>query len=510
MGIYDFTIQDVIMKNNLLHPDKEAFSWGEDRWTFRQYFEDVNGVAAGLASFGIGKGDRMGILALNSYEYFTMYGAAAWLGAILLPINWRLRLEEIQVIVEIVKPKIMVAGPEYVGLARDLAEQCPFIIHRLIMGNVEEGFHSIHELKDADEEIQRIDVTQKDPFMIIPTAAVEGKPRGAVLTHENLISANLQLMASMGIDGNAVHLNTMPLFHIMGLEVSLSVMHAGGRNVIQNRFEAAAAAEIIDREKVTIFPSVPPILTSILDEAGKAGRNLGSLRIVAGLSDDPETVQRCQGMTGAQFWVGFGQSETTGYIALCPYDERPGSSGKEGLLARIRLVDEYDRDVEGGQPGEVVVRGPLVFQKYWDLEDETAYTFREAWHHTGDICRWDEQGYLQYVRRKAEKELIKPGGENVYPAEVEKTLLEHLDVREACVFGVPDKQWGEAIKAVCVLRAGSSLPEGELIDFVGSRIARYKKPKFVVFAESMPRLDDGTVDREKIKATYGMAQHGFV
>jgi acyl-CoA synthetase (AMP-forming)/AMP-acid ligase II len=510
MGIYDFTISDMIMKNNLLHPDKTAFSWGEDRWTFRQYWEDVNRVAAGLASFGIGKGDRMGILALNSYEYFLMYGAAAWLGAILLPVNWRLTLEEIQVIVEIVKPKIMAAGPEYLGLTRDLAENCPSITHRLIVGHGEEGFHSIHELRDANEAIERTGVTQKDPFMIIPTAAVEGKPRCAVLTHENLISANLQLMAAMGIDGDAVHLNTMPLFHIMGLEVSLSVMHAGGRNVIQNRFNAAEAAEIIDREKITIFPSVPPILSSILDEAVKAGRGLGSLRIVAGLADDPETVHRCQTMTGAQFWVGFGQSETTGYIALCPYDERPGSSGREGLLTRIRLVDEYDRDVEDGQPGEVIVRGPLVFQKYWDLDDQTAYTLREAWHHTGDICRLDGGGYLHYVRRKAEKELIKPGGENVYPAEVEKILLEHPDVREACVFGVPDKQWGEAIKAVCVLEAGSSLPERELIDFVGARIARYKKPKFVAFAESMPRLDDGTVDREKIKATYGMAQYGLV
>jgi long-chain acyl-CoA synthetase len=171
-------------------------------------------------------------------------------------------------------------------------------------------------------------------------------------------------------------------------------------------------------------------------------------------------------------------------------------------MVRMRVVNDYDRDVGIGTAGEIVVRGPAVFLEYWNLGEESAYTFRDGWHHTGDVGRLDEEGYLWYVGRKAEKELIKPGGENVYPAEVEKVVLEHPDVREACVFGVPDKEWGEAIKAVVALKDGCRQEPAGLIDFVGSRIAGYKKPKYVTFAESLPKKGDGTVDREKVKSRF--------
>jgi long-chain acyl-CoA synthetase len=218
--------------------------------------------------------------------------------------------------------------------------------------------------------------------------------------------------------------------------------------------------------------------------------------------ENPETIQRLQQLTEAKFWVGYGQTETTAWCTLCPYSERPDSSGKETPLARISLIDEYDREVPLGQPGEIVVRGPLVFQKYWNLDKDTSHVFREGWHHTGDIGLIDEKGYLWYQKRKSEKELIKPGGENVYPAEVEKALLKHPDVLETCVFGVPDKQWGEAIKAVCVCKPNSNLKPQELIEFVASRIARYKKPKYIVFVDALPKTKDGMIDREKVKTEH--------
>jgi long-chain acyl-CoA synthetase len=162
-------------------------------------------------------------------------------------------------------------------------------------------------------------------------------------------------------------------------------------------------------------------------------------------------------------------------------------------------VDEYEREVAIGQVGEITVRGPLIFQRYWNFEKE----IKKDWHHTGDIGRLDEKGYLWYMGRKPEKELIKPGGENVYPIEVEKVILEHPDIVEACVIGVPDKEWGEAIKAVCVRRKGSTVGQKELIEFVASRIARYKKPKYVTFVEDLPKIDDGEVNRKKIIMEHG-------
>ena len=192
-------------------------------------------------------------------------------------------------------------------------------------------------------------------------------------------------------------------------------------------------------------------------------------------------------------------------VTVCPYAEKPGSAGKEGPLVKIKLVDGQHGEVPVGTPGEICVRGPMVFLGYWNLEEDTRYTFREGWHHTGDIGRLDENGYLWYVKRKAEKELIKPGGENVYPAEVEKIILEHPEVAEVSVIGVRDPEWGEAIKAICVLKPGSVLTVQGLIDFVASRIARYKKPKYVDFVPALPKTQDGSIDREKVKAEYGKA-----
>jgi long-chain acyl-CoA synthetase len=420
----------------------------------------------------------------------------------MLPVNWRLKPEEIQVILEDCTPKVVVASSEYQEMIAEMAKGCSFVKHLLAVGEGGKGFVLLKDVAVQGKVLPEVDVTAKDAYVIVHTAAVEGKPRGAVLSHGNVVAANIQSMALMGIQEDAVHLNLLPLFHIAGLGLAMHVMHAGGRNVIMRKFDAQEAVEKIEAEKVTNIGTFPPMLSMLLDAAEGSGKSLRSLRSVGGL-DHPDTMQRYQKASGGRFFIGFGQTETSGFCTLCPLDERPGSAGKEGPLVRVRLVDEYDREVPVGEPGEITVRGPLVFLGYWNLEKETAYAFRDGWHHTGDIGRFDEQGYLWYVKRKAEKELIKPGGENVYPAEVEKALLEHPEVTEACVFGVPDKQWGEAIQAVCARQPGSSLTPEALIDFVASRIARYKKPKSVLFVEALPKTADGAVDREKVKAGDG-------
>jgi long-chain acyl-CoA synthetase len=192
-----------------------------------------------------------------------------------------------------------------------------------------------------------------------------------------------------------------------------------------------------------------------------------------------------------------------GFTCLGLSSERPGSAGKPGLLVDLEIVDEFDREVETGKSGEILIRGPLVFRGYWGQEELTEFTFREGWHHTGDIGRFDEEGFLWFVGRKAEKELIKPGGENVYPIEVEKIVLQHPSIQEVSVFGVPDPKFGEGIKAVCVLKPNVRLTEKELIDFVAGKIARYKKPGYVEFVDSLPKREDGSIDREKAKALFG-------
>jgi acyl-CoA synthetase (AMP-forming)/AMP-acid ligase II len=190
-------------------------------------------------------------------------------------------------------------------------------------------------------------------------------------------------------------------------------------------------------------------------------------------------------------------------VAFSPALEKSGSAGKQGLLIRMRIVDENECPVAVGEPGEIVVQGPLVFQGFWNQEAYNRNIFRNDWHHTGDLGRMDAEGYLWFAGRKPEKELIKPGGENVYPAEVETVILEHPSVEAVSVIGVPDPKFGEGIKAICVLKPGFSLNAEALMEFVASRIARYKKPRYVEFVDTLPKTSAGSIDRAKVKALYG-------
>jgi len=300
------------------------------------------------------------------------------------------------------------------------------------------------------------------------------------------------------------HLFVLPMFHVAGLGSALTAMQAGGLNIIMSRFDAEQALKNIEKYKVSFIVEFTPMLSSILDKNEEIKCDISSLRAIGGL-DSPETAKRYQDLTGGTFWTAFGQSETSGFVTYAPYFEKLGSAGLPSHMAEVKLVNETGEFVETGQVGEIVVRGPMVFKGYWGLDKDNEYTFRDGWHHTGDMGRYDEEGYLWYAGRMPEKELIKPGGENVYPAEVEKAVLEHPAVKEVSVIGVPDKQWGEAIKAVCVLKEGMALVEGDLIEFVACKIARFKKPKHVVFVPELPKNAQGIINRIKVKEEHGKA-----
>jgi long-chain acyl-CoA synthetase len=248
-----------------------------------------------------------------------------------------------------------------------------------------------------------------------------------------------------------------------------------------------------------------PILGSILEAHKKSGKGIKSLQHVAGL-ESPAVIEEYQKLTGGTFSCMYGQTETSAIATMGRYSDRPGSAGRTIQLADVRIVDDNDKPLPSGEIGEIAVKGPMVFKGYWNLTEDTAFTFRGGWQHTGDLGRFDGDGFLWYEGRKAEKELIKPGGENVYPAEVEKAILEHPAVEKTVVFGVPDPKWKEGIKAVCQLKSGHTLEPQELIAYVGSRIASFKKPQYVEFVSELPQLEDGSADRVKVKELYGGEQ----
>lgn len=492
------TFYSTLVENARRSGDQPAAIDPERSLTHTELLQQVDRLAAGFAAAGLQAGDRIAVLAQNSIEYLELYGACAKLGTVAYPVNWRLTADEVGAVLSLAQPSMLIVGEEHLAQLEGL--DLGTIGMRLALANSPpDGFEAFTSLY-ADPSDDEPAVSPEDVFVIVSTAAVAGVPRGAMLTHSNLTYAGQQVIEAFGLTETDRHLAALPLFHITGLGLSLAVSAAGGANVITPAFEPGLAAQMIDAQAVTVLADFPPVLQMLMDARGEA--TWESLRAVFGL-DSPQMVMRLQSETSARFWTGFGQAETSGVVTIGPADERPGSAGKPLPVAEVRLVDDLEAEVPTGEAGEIVVRGPLVFAGYWNDTEATEFASRGGWHHTGDVGRFDHDGYLYYVGRKPEKALIKTGGENVYPAEVEQVLMELPQVAAVAVIGVPDEKWGEAVKAVIELAPGEQLAAEQAIQAVADRIASYKKPRHIEFVEALPRNDSGEVDREKLQAAQG-------
>ncbi|MGD2252912.1 MAG: AMP-binding protein [Anaerolineales bacterium] len=500
MGLRDLTLYHILVHNARTAGPQPAVITPKQTLSHQAFLERVDQLAAGITSRGVAKGDRICILAQNAAEYLELYGACAKTGAIAYPINWRLSAEEIQHVFALAEPQMLVVGAAHAPQLEGL--DTSGLKARAVLGEGSiKGFEPLAKLY-AGPAGQPEDLHSDDPFAIISTAAIAGVPRGAVLTHGNMLMAGCQLIASLALTSDDRHLAALPLFHITGLGMSLATLQAGGANVVTEGFDPAAASKLIDDHNVTLLADFPPVLSMLLDARQESKGKWNSLRYVLGL-DAPDVIQRLHTETKAKFWTGFGQSETTGVVTLMPVEERPGAAGRPLPVAQVRCINQDGAEMPVGETGEIAVRGPLVFAGYWRDPDATHYAFRNGWHHTGDLGKFDADGYLYYAGRKPEKELIKSGGENVYPAEVERVIQEMPEVSAVCVIGVPDEQWGEAVKAVVELVSGASLSPGDIADAVASRIASFKKPRYVDFVEDMPRDASGEIDRQAVKEAHG-------
>jgi acyl-CoA synthetase (AMP-forming)/AMP-acid ligase II len=507
MGLYDFGFYDLIERNAVCFRNRPAWFEVDDQrtLTFAEYKNKVDQLGCGLQAAGIKKGDRIGAFGKNSLEFFCLYGAAGALGAIVLPINWRLSVEEALFNLNDCEPVILFTDTEYQEMVEKVKDKLPSVKDFYGLKPPGSGFPAFDTLLKNDGDFDPADVSTDDGIVIIHTAAVAGRPRGALLTHGNLISANTHINLQSNLSADDVHLNILPLFHVGGLFMATGAFHAGALNINMSKFDAGRAVNLIEEKRVSVMFDFSPILASVLEAAQKSGKDIKTLQHVPGL-ESPEVIEKYQKLTGGTFYCMYGQTETSAIATMGRYSDKPGSAGKIIQLANVRIVDDNDKPRPAGEIGEIAVKGPMVFKGYWNLAEDNAFTFRGGWQHTGDLGRFDGDGFLWYEGRKAEKELIKPGGENVYPAEVEKAILEHPAVEETVVFGVPDPKWKEGIKAVCRLKAEQTLEPRELIAFVGSRIASFKKPQYVEFVSELPLLKDGSADRVRVKELYGGEQ----
>jgi len=504
MGLHDYTFYDLINRNAVSFGDRPAWFEVDDQRlvTFAECKRQVDQLACGLQKTGIKKGDRLGVFGKNCLEYFLLYGAAAATGAIVLPINWRLSAEEAVFNLNDGQPELLFVDPEFQEMIATSQKKLSSVKKYFNLKPPGGKFADFGALLENDGKFAPADVSTDDGAVIIHTAAVAGRPRGALLRQGNIISANIHINLLMNLSAADVHLNILPLFHVGGLFMATGSFHGGALNVNMSKFDAARAVDLIEEKKVSVMFDFSPILGSVLEAAEKSGRDISSLQHVLGL-ESTEVIEKYQDTVGGTFYCMYGQTETSAIATMGRYSDKPGSAGRTIQLADVRLVDEDDHPVPVGAVGEIAVKGPMVFNEYINLPQDTAHALRGGWHHTGDLGRFDPDGYLWYEGRKAEKELIKPGGENVYPAEVEKVILEHPGVEKTVVFGVPDPKWKEGIKAVCQLKPDEHLESQELMKFVGARIASFKKPRYVEFVSEIPLLEDGSPDRARVKELYG-------
>jgi acyl-CoA synthetase (AMP-forming)/AMP-acid ligase II len=480
------TLLDVFARHARERGDRPALIQGQQVISHADFQAAVARQAAALASAGLRQGDRFVLLAGNRAEVLVLLGAAAWLGAVMVPLNLRLSAAELAQQVQDACPRLLVLEPEFVA-ALDAATA----LHgdrgdapRLSLGAAPDGSMALVGDAPVTTTAPAVAGHSDDAVLMLYTAAVDGRARGAVTSQRNLVASAAQLGLAWGLGPDDRWLGVLPLFHAAGIGLSLATLAAGGACVLLPRWDPAFAVEAVDAHRITLAATFAPMLGGLLDAAEAAGSTLSSLRVLTGL-ESPEAQSRLAARCpAASFWAAYGQAEVSTMACLGRASDRPGAAGRAAALTEVAVLGDAGRPVPTGEVGEIVVRGPTVFLGYWDPETRRPRATTSAadpWHRTGDLGRLDAEGWLFFSGRAAYKQLIKTGGENVYPVEVEMALLEHPAVAEAFVFGRPDAQWGEAVHARCALHPGATIDEGTLIEFVGSRLARYKRPRRIAF-----------------------------
>jgi fatty-acyl-CoA synthase len=490
-------------------PDKEAIrDLGKGRsFTYAELDRRVDAMAAHLASIGIGRGDRVGVLAHNGVEYFDIQFACARNGAICVLLNWRLTVSELEYILSDSSPKLLVHDVEFADAAAQLRERCA-IAHLLeIDGGADDSAYEQVLAAGAAATVDRIALTHDDVITIMYTSGTTGLPKGAMVTHGmNFWNAvNLGVPAGIGID--TVHLSVLPLFHTGGLNCySNPVLHAGGTVVIVKTFDPGEALRLIGDpdQGITHFFAVPAPYQFMMQHPDFADTDLSRLR-VAGVGGAPcaLTIMEAWAERGVDLAQGFGMTETSpACIFLDPGDalRKIGSTGKALMHTEFRIVDDEGGDCGPDEIGELWVAGPNITPGYWNKPEATASAFEGRWLKTGDAARMDHEGFVYIVDRW--KDMYISGGENVNPAEVENVLYQLPGVTEAAVIGVPHDRWGEVGLAVLAVEPGTELDRTAVVEYCVERLAKFKIPNDIAVVDALPRNATGKVLKRELRARF--------
>jgi acyl-CoA synthetase (AMP-forming)/AMP-acid ligase II len=510
----------MLTRSSAAYPDHLAIIHGNLSLTYREFNERVNKVASALLQLGLERGDRVAIFSPNRPEILEVLFASWKAGLVAVPMNFRLHHDEVRYILNHSEAKVLV----YAGVFQDaidrIAEELSatniLVCLDHLGGKERSSFQSVfhyRELLDrgkADEFVASVD--GDDLAWLFYTSGTTGRPKGAMLTHRNLLLMTLNVCADIYPFGHDdIGLHAAPLTHGSGL-YALSLIAKGGTNVIlaAPRFEPEDVFASIEKHQITVLPFMAPtMIKRLIESEARTKYDLQSLRcIIYGGApmyvEDLVVGLKAFGPVFAQIY-GLGECPMT-ITGLrreehsLNHTELLASAGTARLGVQVRIQDADGNEVPRGTVGEIAVKSEIVMKGYWRNHEATNETIVDGWMRTGDVGYMDEHGYLFILDRT--KDMIISGGNNIYPREVEEVLLRHPAVQEACVFSVPDREWGEAVKAVVVLRQGHSITEEELIDFSRNHLASYKKPRSIDFVEELPKNAYGKVLKRELRAKY--------
>ena len=482
-------LADLIDRNAAFTPDKPALHFQGETWSYAQFARRIAVLAYALhTQFGVRRGDRVAILSLNHPDYLALLYACARLGAMLVPLNWRLAVPELLFILADADVRLLIVGEGFDAIVTAASTRVASL----------EALHDLPPAGSADS-----DADWSTALLLVYTAGTTGRPKGAVLTQQALMANAVmsQHMHAMTADDHV--LTVLPLFHVGGLNIQTTpALQLGATVTLHARFAPDDTLRAIARDRPTLTVLVPSTIQPLLDHPQWPHTDLSSLHAIStGSTLVPQGLVDAVRARGLPVLQVYGSTETSPiavYTRLGGDLSRPLSTGLPGLLCEARIVDDVGREVAADTPGEVEVRGPNVLTEYWHNPAATAEVLHDGWFRTGDIALRDADGYFTIHDRK--KNMIVSGGENIYPAEIERVLLDHPSIAEAAVIGVPDPRWQEVPIAFVVARAAISADDVRA--HLLSQLARFKVPRDVVFVPELPRNALGKVQHFRLRESW--------
>ena len=488
-------------------PERAITIFEGETTTYGHMAESAAALAGGLHARGIGAGDVVGLLSYNCPEFLQAMFAANYLGAVVMPINWRLAAPEVRYILEHSEARALVCDEALVALADDATKDMG---GRPLMASVSPGagdeWTTLAELRSGAPVPARAPTDSDEVHRLMYTSGTTGRPKGVMITHANLAWKNLAHLVEFGFTADDLGLACGPLYHVGALDLTTtSLIAAGATTIIHRAFNAAAVVDELESSRVTTVWLAPAMVNAIMALPDVEQRDLASVRVIINGGEKMpipliERIQRT--FPSAWFADAYGLTETVSGDTFLDRESmvaKLGSVGRTCLHLELEVWDQEGRPVPAGERGEIVLRGPKVFKGYWRDPDATAQAFAGGWFHTGDIGVRDDDGYLFIVDRL--KDMIVSGGENIAGSEIERVLYEHDAVLEAAVVGRPDERWGEVPVAFVVLRPGGTATAEELVGHCRRELARFKVPKGVTFLDALPRNPSGKVLKRELRAS---------